>query len=97
MCAENPNDSSSNLVLVISAKTIETVAGSLDKTNTSSQGVVMTSAGREDIQRKLEKIHLDTISFQQLPLNEVIRNLREQSLRRDPDKTGINFLFQSEH
>ena len=90
-----PNDSSSNLVLVINAKLVQQRSASLEvETNSSNKGVIMaTSPGREAIYSKLNRIHLDTVSYQNLPLSEVIRNLREQSRLRDPDKTGINFLY----
>ena len=55
--------------------------------------IVMTSPGRMDIYQKLNRIHLDTVSFQALPLSEVLGVLREQSQRRDPDKAGINFIY----
>src|SRR5262249_5560071 len=42
---------------------------------------------------KLNSIRLDSVSYQTLPLSEVIRNLREQTQLRDPNKQGINFLF----
>ena len=55
---------------------------------------VHTSVGREVLYRKLNNIRLDTIPWQDgLPLSEVIRYLTEQSRLRDPDKKGINFIF----
>ncbi|HTR43995.1 MAG TPA: M56 family metallopeptidase [Pseudomonadales bacterium] len=70
--------------------------GSLkDETNgpASPGAIINTTTGRKDIYRKLTHIRLDTVSFQNLPLSEVIQALHEQSQLRDPDKTGINFLF----
>jgi tetratricopeptide (TPR) repeat protein len=85
--APDPNDASSSLVLVIGVKTIEAAETSFEvETNA-------TSAGRQDIYRKLDRIHLGAVTFQNLPLNEVIRILHKQSQLRDPDKAGINFLF----
>ena len=52
-----------------------------------------TSSGREALFRKLDQIQVDSISFKNLPLNEVIRILHEQSQRKDPEKVGINFVF----
>ena len=56
--------------------------------------LIHTGTGRELIFSKLDRIHIDSVSWPDgLPLNEVIRNLNEQSKNRDPDKNGINFLF----
>jgi Flp pilus assembly secretin CpaC/tetratricopeptide (TPR) repeat protein len=55
---------------------------------------VHTSPGREMIYSKLNSLRLESISWSNgLPLNEVIRYLAEQSKLRDPDKKGIQFLF----
>jgi len=56
---------------------------------------VHTSPGREMIYSKLDHLRIDSISWPDagLPLSEVIRYLTEQSKLRDPDKKGINFLF----
>ena len=55
---------------------------------------IHTGVGREVIYRKLNNLRLDTISWPDgLPLSEVIRYLIDQSKARDPDKKGINFIF----
>jgi type II secretory pathway component GspD/PulD (secretin)/Tfp pilus assembly protein PilF len=54
---------------------------------------VHTGVGREVIYRKLNTIQLDSVSWDGLPLSEVIHYLTEQSRLRDPDKKGINFIF----
>jgi tetratricopeptide (TPR) repeat protein len=55
--------------------------------------VVYTGAGRQSIYSKLNNIQLDTVNYPSLPLSEVIHQLSEQSLQRDPEKRGINFMF----
>jgi beta-lactamase regulating signal transducer with metallopeptidase domain/type II secretory pathway component GspD/PulD (secretin) len=53
-----------------------------------------TSPGREMINRKLNSLRLESVSWSNgLPLNEVMRYLVEQSRLRDPDRKGINFMF----
>ena len=42
---------------------------------------------------KLNRIRLENVSYDGLPLSEVVRNLSEQARLRDPDKKGINFLI----
>ncbi len=55
---------------------------------------VHTGTGREAIYRKLDTIQIDSVSWADgLPLSEVLRYLSEQSKTRDPDKIGINFIF----
>ncbi len=55
---------------------------------------VHTSPGREMIYRKLNSLRLESVSWSDgRPLSEVIRYLAEQSRLRDPDKKGIQFLF----
>jgi len=55
---------------------------------------VHTSASREAIYSKLDRIQIDSVSWEDgLPLSEVLRYLSVQSKQRDPDKVGINFIF----
>jgi len=55
---------------------------------------VHTSLDRERIYHELEILRIDSVSWAEgLPLSEVIRFLTDQSKARDPDKKGINFLF----
>ncbi len=57
---------------------------------------VHTSPGREMIYSKLDHLRIDQTPpamSDGLPLKEVIHWLGEQSKLRDPDKKGINFLF----
>jgi beta-lactamase regulating signal transducer with metallopeptidase domain len=55
---------------------------------------IHTSPEREINYRKLNSLRLESISWSNgLPLSEVIRYLAEQSKLRDPDKKGIQFLF----
>lgn len=54
---------------------------------------VHTGKGRQNIISKLDRIRMDTVFYDGLPLGEVIRLLNEESKRRDPDKRGINFLI----
>ncbi|HEV2320375.1 MAG TPA: tetratricopeptide repeat protein [Verrucomicrobiae bacterium] len=55
--------------------------------------LVYTSSGRQSIYTKLNNIQLDAVNYPSLPLSEVLRDLRQKSLQRDPEKKGINFLF----
>ena len=54
--------------------------------------LVHTSAGRQAIMSKLDRIHIDSIKYDNLPLGEVINNLVEVAKARDPDRVGINFF-----
>jgi len=45
-----------------------------------------TGPGRDVIDNKLNRIHLENVSYDGLPLSEVIRQLSEQTKLRDPEK-----------
>jgi type II secretory pathway component GspD/PulD (secretin)/tetratricopeptide (TPR) repeat protein len=55
--------------------------------------LIHTSKRRQVIASKLDRIHLDNVLYDGLPLSEVIRNLSADVKRRDPDKQGINFII----
>ena len=59
----------------------------------ATNNLVYTGPGRQIIIAKLDRIHLDNVSYDGLPLSEVLRNLTEQSKLRDPDRKGVNFLI----
>jgi type II secretory pathway component GspD/PulD (secretin)/tetratricopeptide (TPR) repeat protein len=59
----------------------------------ATNNVVYTGPGRQAIVAKLDRIRLDSVSYDGLPLSEVLRNLQEQSKLRDPERKGINFLI----
>jgi beta-lactamase regulating signal transducer with metallopeptidase domain len=50
-------------------------------------------SGTTKIREKLGRIVLDQVQYDGLPLAEVIRQLIEESRRRDPEKLGVNFLI----
>jgi len=54
---------------------------------------IHTGPGREAIMTKLQRIKLDSVMYDGLPLSEVVRDLSEKAKLRDPDKKGINFLI----
>jgi len=55
--------------------------------------LIHTSPSRQAIVSKLDRIRLDSVRFEGLPLSEVIINLSDESRKRDPEKRGINFLI----
>ncbi|HON07504.1 MAG TPA: hypothetical protein PLW02_05315, partial [Verrucomicrobiota bacterium] len=54
-----------------------------------------TSAGRQAIQDKLNKIVLNEVFYDGLRLEDVVKNLSDESKKRDPDKKGINILLSA--
>ena len=58
--------------------------------------LIHTSPGRQKIQSKMERIILQQVEFDRLPLSEVIQWLYDQAKERDPDDEGINFLVDSQ-
>ena len=57
--------------------------------------LVYTGPGRQEIVGKLDRIHLDSVDYEGLPLSEVLKDLAKQAAVRDPEKTGINFLINN--
>jgi len=57
--------------------------------------LVHTSKGRQAIYSKLDRIRLDSVKYDGLPLGEVIKQLGNEAQRRDPDKEGVNFLINA--
>ena len=54
---------------------------------------IYTSSARQKMYEKLNNIQFDKVAFPGLQLSEVIRNLTEQTERRDIDQQGINFIL----
>ncbi|HOX58354.1 MAG TPA: hypothetical protein P5205_14890 [Candidatus Paceibacterota bacterium] len=57
--------------------------------------LVHTGPGRQSIITKLDRIRLDNVKYDGLPLGEVIINLSDECKKRDPEKRGINFLINN--
>jgi general secretion pathway protein D len=57
--------------------------------------LIHTGSGRQIINNKLDRIRLDEVKWEGLPLSEVIANLSDQAKRRDPEKRGINFIINN--
>jgi beta-lactamase regulating signal transducer with metallopeptidase domain len=51
------------------------------------------SADKRQVQTKLHQTILDEVSYDGLPLSEVLKDLSHESRKRDPEKRGINFLI----
>ena len=57
--------------------------------------IVYTGKGRQAIHSKLERIRLDTVTYDGLPLGEVVKSLSEEAKKRDPEKRGINIIVSA--
>jgi Flp pilus assembly secretin CpaC len=66
---------------------------SLIQSNRQNQKLVYTGPGRQLIIQKLQSIRLDRVSFDGLPLGQVLRGLNEEARKRDDDRKGISFLI----
>jgi beta-lactamase regulating signal transducer with metallopeptidase domain len=49
--------------------------------------------GREGIREKLDKIVMERVAYDGWTLSEVVKDLNQQALERDPDKRGVNFII----
>jgi general secretion pathway protein D len=54
--------------------------------------IVHTGKGRQGIYSKLERIRLDQVTYDGLPLGEVVKSLSEEARKRDPDRRGVNII-----
>src|SRR6185369_16545857 len=59
----------------------------------SRTNLVFTSPTRQRIYAKLDRIRLDNVSYDGLPLSDVIKMLGDEAQRRDPEKRGLNFIL----
>ncbi|HEY4417582.1 MAG TPA: hypothetical protein VGO57_17965, partial [Verrucomicrobiae bacterium] len=59
----------------------------------ATNSLTYTGAGRQVIIDKLNRIRLENVSYDGLPLSEVLKQLAERSKLRDPEHKGINFLI----
>jgi len=53
------------------------------------------SEAKKSIILKLDTIRLDSVTYDRLPLSEVIQAINKEALTRDPDKKGINFILSA--
>ena len=61
----------------------------------ASTNLVHTSKGRQAIISKLDRIVLDEVEFDGLPLSEVVTFLHREARERDPEGEGINLLISN--
>ena len=71
-------------------------SGALAQAKDEANSPPPAGGGRQAISNKLERIRLDTVSYDGLPLREVVINLRDEAKKRDPEKKGINFSHEPE-
>ena len=52
-----------------------------------------TSSGRQRLADQLNRIHLDSVTYDHLPLREVLRQLARNAHDSDPNHIGVNFMI----
>jgi beta-lactamase regulating signal transducer with metallopeptidase domain len=57
-----------------------------------STNVVYPDKGRQTIYAKLERIRFSSVTYDSLPLGEVVKSLAEEVRKRDPHSVGLQFL-----
>jgi type II secretory pathway component GspD/PulD (secretin) len=60
---------------------------------TGQTGTNQSTAGRRALLSKLKSIRFDKLSFENVPLREVVEELTSRSRVLDPKKRGINFII----
>ncbi|MBT5925980.1 MAG: AMP-binding protein, partial [Verrucomicrobia bacterium] len=61
----------------------------------ASTNLVHTGLGRQKILSKMDRIVLDEVSFDGLPLSEVVQFLYDEAKERDAEDEGINFTISN--
>ncbi|MEO7300192.1 MAG: hypothetical protein ABI042_16630, partial [Verrucomicrobiota bacterium] len=61
--------------------------------NSARTNLIYTSKGRQAIKAKLDRIRIEKVQFENLPLTEVLKSLRAESKKRDIAGSGINFMI----
>jgi Flp pilus assembly secretin CpaC/tetratricopeptide (TPR) repeat protein len=61
----------------------------------ATTNLVHTSPQRQRIYQKLERIILNEVFYDGIPLSEVIKDLSQEVKKRDPDRRGLNFIINS--
>ena len=54
--------------------------------------LINTSPNRQRIYAKLDRIRLDNVTYDGLPLTDVVKMLSDEAQRRDPERKGLNFI-----
>jgi hypothetical protein len=86
-----PAISSNSTIMVIQSPSIQqSHSGSPIQSPTTN--LIHTTQGKQSILNKLDRIRIDTIAFDNLPLGEVVQLLAEKARRLDPERRGINFI-----
>ena len=92
--AKNP--AGENLVVILGVQIVTNDTPALKPASGVHPVLMVRGEGRKNILAKLDRIRFDQVSWPDgLPLSEVLRSLSDQTRLRDPDKTGINFTFQT--
>jgi hypothetical protein len=53
----------------------------------------VTNRERSAITTKLGTIRFDSVNYENMPLSEVVKILKAETIKRDPEKKGINFML----
>jgi hypothetical protein len=57
--------------------------------------LIYTGPGRQRIQHKLDTILIQEVTYDGIPLSEIVKDLTAEAQRRDPEKRGINIVVNS--
>ena len=91
----NPNDATGRVVSVNGIPNLPIRVTTILNTNDASpfnRRLVHTSPARQALVKKLDRIRLDTIAYDGVPLGEVVRQLSKETKLRAADGKGINFM-----
>ena len=83
----------SNAPELAKKEVVKTPSIATNRADFTAKPVSAMSAGRFAILSKLQDIKLDELTFEKLPLSEVLKILTDEALRGDPGHAGVNFMI----
>lgn len=63
-----------------------------DATPSTSTSYVHTSKARQKLHEKLDSVRLGTLQFDEVPIEQVLDALHQETKRNDPERRGVNFI-----
>lgn len=67
------------------------------ETNVAALMQIVRLVGRQEIVKKLHHIRLAHVFYDEVPLDDVIRSLREEAKKGDPDGQGVSFTLARDY
>jgi hypothetical protein len=81
------------VALVVLPLSLTCLVPRITQAQSPAKATASSGQGRQKLLNELDSIRLESVAFDNLPLTEVVKYLREQSRKRDPQDKGINIII----